>query len=49
MSNTGIMSLHWMGTMAFIMSATNFSVLGRGINVFFFIFYILASAGMVAF
>merc|ERR1711990_1331303 len=49
MTNTGIMSLHWMGAMAFIMSATNFSSLGRGINVFFFVFYILASAGMVAF
>ena len=49
MTNIGVMGLHWMGLMSFIMSATNKSFLGQPINTFFAIFYLLACAGMVAF
>ena len=48
-TNIGITGLHWMGLMGFLTNISDRSATGKGVNIFFTIFYILASAGMVAF
>jgi len=49
MTNIAIMGGHWMGYFGFIMAATDSGRLWQGANVFFFFFYLFASAGMVVF